>query len=82
MQAIAALTGQYGEMVAFEEVRIDPESGVEVTWQVWANPENGSWTFSGRADGFLCVFKIGTHYAGQDVSHFLDGPTVPEGELL
>jgi len=74
------LAETYGEQLVYEETR-DVE-GETILYQVWANAENGSWTFTGSNGFIICVLGAGHEYAGQTVSDFLDGTLDPQGTAL
>lgn len=71
---IYQLVERYGERV--QDVYERPHKSVPdvtIIYEVWANPETGTWTFTGRGpDGVLCVFAVGEDYAGQRARDFFD----------
>lgn len=69
---IMALMSTYGERVVDEEQlpsALDPS--VMITWQVWANAETGSWTFTGATVQVMCLRASGQNYSGQTVRDLL-----------
>lgn len=66
-QIEAGLSQRYGETV-FDT--IEDEQGV---WELWGNPESGTWTVTLTRDGTTCVMRAG--------EGFVD-PATPQGEQM
>lgn len=66
-QIEAGFSQRYGETVVDT---IEDEQGV---WELWGNPESGTWTVTLTRDGTTCVMRAG--------EGFVD-PATPQGEQM
>lgn len=72
LRATQMLAGKYGEQIVYEDQQPDPAApDYMIHWQVWANAETKTWTFTGTHGVTTCIIASGKDYQGQTVDDFL-----------
>lgn len=61
----------------YQETIQDARDQDGVILEMWANPENGTWTFTARDDsGAMCILTHGKDYHGQTVTDIMLGTSI------
>ena len=74
LEAIGLLSGRYGEnVIESRTFALSETPDFPVQWDIWHNPQTGSWSFTGTAGGITCLFNDGQRYQGETINDLLPG---------